>query len=153
MVICYLRESLPKSLREHNFSIYSMEKIFYYIHVACLLSSLLWNVKGAYYLKPTGKCRKTFPVEATGLKTRKMATNMSKHDWWPVKIRMNHSRLLFCTLRSIERISLGKSKASFTALRILIHQHTSRFSPRVHCYPRLLVYPLQPMNTLKNHSI
>ena len=66
---------------------------------------------------------------------------------------MNHSRLLFCTLRSIERISLGKSKASFTALRILIHQHISRFSPRVHCYPRLLVYPLQPMNTLKNHGI
>ncbi|XP_027058832.1 mucin-2-like isoform X1 [Pocillopora damicornis] len=32
-----------------------MEKIFYYIHVACLLSSLLWNVKGAYYLKPTGR--------------------------------------------------------------------------------------------------
>ncbi|XP_022796186.1 uncharacterized protein LOC111334650 isoform X2 [Stylophora pistillata] len=32
-----------------------MEKYFHLIHFACLISSLLWNVKGAYYLKPTGR--------------------------------------------------------------------------------------------------
>lgn len=103
-----------------------MKRFLHIACFACLLFSLLWTVKGAYYLKPTGKCSKhlwdnrTQTPEKCDRSSVNNTGGQSKGGWtpgWMRNIRISRNRkevycsILFCT-RGESRITDRNKKLS-----------------------------------------